>query len=101
MPSKKLTFSLDATTVSTLRRTAERLHKPQSQVVREAIVEYAARADRLGDEERRRLLEEFDRRVPEIPRRPSEQAQAEKAELRVARREGGRGAGAPGPGRTG
>lgn len=90
MPSKKVTFTLDEGTVARLRRMAHRLHKPQSLVVREAIAEYAARADRLGDEDRERLLEQFDRLVPEIPRRPAADALAEAAEIRVARQAGGR-----------
>ncbi len=90
MPSKKVTFTLDESTVSRLRRTARRLHKPQSLVVREAIADYAARADRLGDEECERLLEHFDRLVPEIPRLPAADARAEKEALRAARRAGGR-----------
>ena len=49
-------LTLDDETVETLRRTAERSRKPQSQVVREAIAEYAAREDRLTDAERDRLL---------------------------------------------
>lgn len=53
----KLTFSLDEDTVRTLRRVAEQKRKPQSLVVREAIVEYAAREDRLSDAERTRRLE--------------------------------------------
>lgn len=90
MTSKKVTFTLDEGTVSRLRRTAHRLHKPQSLVVREAIAEYAARADRLGDEEREQLLGHFDRLVPEIPRRPAEDARAEAAEIQATRQAGGR-----------
>jgi len=90
MPSKKATFTLDETTISRLRRTAHRLHKPQSLVVREAIAEYAARADRLGDEERDQLLEQFYRWVPEIPRGSAEDARAEIAEIRATRQGGGR-----------
>ena len=52
----KVTFTVDDETVRTLRATAERLGKPQSLVVREAIAEYAAREDRLTDSERERLL---------------------------------------------
>ena len=43
----RVTFSLDEATVAEIRRTAARLKRPQSQVVREAVAEYAARADRL------------------------------------------------------
>ena len=53
----KLTFSLDDDTVRTLRRVAARTSKPQSLIVREAIVEYAAREERLPEGERTRRLE--------------------------------------------
>jgi hypothetical protein len=52
----KLTFSLDDETVQALRRTARRARKPQSLIVREAVAQYAAREDRLSDEDRERLL---------------------------------------------
>ena len=52
----KVTFSLDDATVRTLRQVATFKRKPQSQVVREAIVEYAAREEKLPDEERERRL---------------------------------------------
>ena len=51
-----VTFSLDDATVERLRRTASRLGRAQSQIVREAVAEYAARADRLSESERRQLL---------------------------------------------
>jgi hypothetical protein len=52
----KLTFSLDDEAVRLLRKAAERAHKPQSMVVREAITQYAAREEMLSDDERKRLL---------------------------------------------
>ena len=52
----KVTFSLDDEAVRLLRRIAERTRKPQSLVIREAIAQYAAREERLSDEERERLL---------------------------------------------
>ena len=48
----KVTFTLDDATVKEIRRTAERLGRPQSQVVREAVAEYAARADQVTERER-------------------------------------------------
>ncbi|PYM82797.1 MAG: hypothetical protein DME13_16920 [Candidatus Rokuibacteriota bacterium] len=66
----RVTFTLDEATVATLRRTAARLHKPQSRVVREAIGEYAARAGKLSEEERARMLKIFDtssRPSPNVP----------------------------------
>ena len=86
----KVTFTLDAATVVQLRQTAERLGRPQSQVVREAVAEYAAATDRLTDTERRRQLEIFDRLVPRLPKRNQRAVDAELRALRAARRGGGR-----------
>lgn len=62
----KLTFSLDAATVATLKRTAARHRKPQSWVVREAVAEYGAKADRLTPDEQKQMLEalEWARTLP-------------------------------------
>jgi len=82
----KVTFTLDDDTIARLRRTAARLAKPQSQVVREAIRDYDARSGKLTDEERRRLLEAFDRLAPAIRGRTAKDARAEIQEIREARR---------------
>ena len=86
----KMTFTFDDDTVATLRRTAARLSKPRSAVVREAIREYSLRADRLSEEERQRLLKIFDTLVPRIPPRPRAEVGAELRAIRRARRRGGR-----------
>jgi len=86
----KVTFSLDDDTVRRLRTAAERLRKPQSQVVREAVAEYADRIGRLSDGERLSLLRTFDRLVPALPSRPAGQVDAEIRRLRADRRRGGR-----------
>jgi hypothetical protein len=86
----KMTFTFDDETVDTLRRTAARLKKPQSVVVREAIQDYATRSDRLSEEERKHLLKVFDRMVARIPRRNQAEADAEIADIRLARKTGGR-----------
>ena len=85
-----MTFTFDELTVETLRQVAARLKKPQSVVVREAIQDYASRADRLSEDERRRLLKVFDRMVARIPNRSQAEADKEIAEVRAARRAGGR-----------
>lgn len=90
MATAKVTFTLDEDTVARLRATAERLAKPKSQVVREAIRDFSERAGRLSERERRRLLEAFDRVVPQIPGRPLRDVERELADLRRARRAGGR-----------
>ena len=86
----KVTFTFDDATVETLRRTASRLKKPQSLIVREAIQDYAMRSDRLSDEERVHALKAFDRLVARIPVRSQDKADAEKRAIRAARRTGGR-----------
>ena len=90
MSTIKRTFTFDVETSEKLDRTAERLDVPKSQVVREAIVEYADRVGRLSEAERRRLLSAFDELVPRIPERPAEEVDRELANLREARRSGGR-----------
>lgn len=91
MASVKMTFSLDETTASCLNLTAERLKLAKSQVVREAILDYAARAGRLSEKERRRMLRAFDDHVSKIPGRPAEEVDQELEEIRRARQGGGRG----------
>ena len=57
----KMTFTLDDATVARLRHSAVRLAKPQSEIVREAIRDYADRVGRLSEQERliRRLRDLF------------------------------------------
>ena len=84
----KVTYSLDDATVRRIRRAAERLGKPQSQVVREAVAAYDARTDRLSEAERLRMLDVLDRwRKEHTPRSP-ESVEAELREIRESRREG-------------
>lgn len=84
----KVTYSLDDATVRRIRRAAERMGKPQSQVVREAVAEYDARTDRLSEAERLRMLDVLDRwRKEHTPRSP-ESVEAELREIRESRREG-------------
>src|SRR5262245_58651017 len=90
MASVKMTFSLDEDTAGRLEQAAERLAKPKSEVVREAIRDYSLRVDRLGEAERMKLLEAFDSLVTRIPRRPAVEVDRELREVREARRGGGR-----------
>jgi predicted transcriptional regulator len=86
----KVTFSLDDGTVREIRRTAERLGTAQSQVVREAVAEYAARADRVSERERLRTLAVLEGLKNDAPSRSGSAVDAELRELRAARRKGGR-----------
>ena len=86
----KVTFTLDAETVERLRRTAARLAKPQSQVVREAVRDYEARSTRLSHEERARMLAVVDRMTAEPPSRTAASVDAELRAIRRSRRQWGR-----------
>ena len=90
MATTKVTFTLDAETISRLRLTAARLARPRSAIVREAIRDFSERVGRLGERERLRTLEAFDRLVPRIPARPLREVEREIAEIRRDRRAGGR-----------
>jgi predicted transcriptional regulator len=86
----KVTFTLDDATVAELRRTAARLKKPQSQVVREAVADYSARTDKLSEKERLHKLAILERLKHMKPTRSQAEVDAEIAEIRTARRTGGR-----------
>jgi hypothetical protein len=86
----KVTFTLDDDTVAELRRTAARLGKPQSLVVREALADYAARADRLSERERLHLLDVLEKLGAAPPTRTARAVDAEIKAVRAARRQGGR-----------
>lgn len=90
MATRKVTFTLDEDTLGRIDRTAARLRTSKSQVVREAIAEYAARAGRLLDAERDRLLAVYDRVTSAIPERPAAEVDREVAAVRQARRRGTR-----------
>ena len=86
----KATFSLDDETMKRIRRAAERLKKPQSHVVREAIADYAARTDRLSERERLDLLRVLDGLAEARPTRTARAVDDELGAIRSARRKGGR-----------
>jgi predicted transcriptional regulator len=86
----KVTFTLDDETVARLRKIAQRTRKAQSFVVREAIAEYAARGERLTEDERTRALKAYDALAPAVGRRAPAEIARELRDLRAARRSGGR-----------
>ena len=85
-----MTFTFDEQTVDTLRRTASRLKKPQSVIVREAIQDYAKRGERLSDEEHRQMLKVLDQMAARRPSRNQSEVDAEIAEIHTTRRSGRR-----------
>ena len=90
MATVKVTFTLDPVTITRLQQAAERLSKPKSEVVREAIHDFHDRIGRLSERERLQMLQVFDEVVPQIPRRPRVETERELREVRRARRAGGR-----------
>jgi predicted transcriptional regulator len=86
----KVTFSLDDETIERIRRAAARLRKPQSHIVREAVADYAAKADRLTERERSHLLGILDDLAAAPPTRATRSVDAEIREIADARRQGGR-----------
>ena len=90
MSMVKVTFTLDDRTVSRLRQAAARANKPQSQVVREAVNDYADRVGRLSEAERVRMLSTLDAIVRRKPTRTAHDVDHELRAVRAARRSGGR-----------
>ena len=72
------------------QRTAERIRKPQSQVVREAVQDYADRVGRLSERERRQMLATIDTIIGRRPTRTAAAVDRELDAIRTARQSGGR-----------
>jgi predicted transcriptional regulator len=88
----KVTFTLDEETIARLNETAERLSKPKSEVVREAIKGYRGTntSDRLSEAERQRMLKAL-REYALLPTvGTAADRDRELREIRAARRSGGR-----------
>ena len=90
MGTVKVTFTLDRATISRLRQASQRLAKPQSQVVREAIHEYHERIGKLTEQERLRMLRVLEEIMARPPSRPQREVEREMRAIRQARRAGGR-----------
>jgi hypothetical protein len=86
----KATFSMDDATMARIRRAADRLKKPQSHVIREAVADYVARTDRLSERERLDLLRVLDDLADARPARTARAVDDELTAIRTARSTGGR-----------
>ena len=89
----KVTFTLDDTAVAELAEAAERKRIPKSQALREAIHDYSVKSkptDRLSDADRTRMLRALDEMMKQPPTRTEKEVDREIAEIRRARRSGGR-----------
>ncbi|HVT04507.1 MAG TPA: ribbon-helix-helix protein, CopG family [Thermoanaerobaculia bacterium] len=87
---RKVTFTLDDQTVRRIDAAASRLNRPKSQIVREAVAEYHAHVGKLSESERLQKLEALDRLLPTVPIRSTKSVHREIADIRLARRAGGR-----------
>lgn len=90
MATTKVTFTLDRISMQRLQDAADRLAMPKSEIVREAIMEFYDRLGKLSDRERSALLRSFDELVPKIAPRSTAAVDRELAEVRQARKAGGR-----------
>lgn len=86
----KVTFTFDQATLRGLNSAAKLLSKPKSQIVREAIQEYHQRIGRLSEAEQQRMLKILDEIAKSPQTRSQAEVDAELAEIRRARRHGGR-----------
>jgi metal-responsive CopG/Arc/MetJ family transcriptional regulator len=90
MATTKVTFTFDQATIARLNSAAERLAKPKSEIVREAIHDYHERIGKLSESERMRMLAALHEIAKRPPSRPQSEVDAELKEIRRARRHGGR-----------
>lgn len=90
MAALKVTFTLDGETIRRLQTASERLARPKSQVIREAVHEYYERIGRLSESERVRMLQVVDEIIARPPTRSARAVDRELKEIRRARRSGGR-----------
>jgi lysophospholipase L1-like esterase len=90
MATIKTTFTFDQATIDRLNQAADRLAKPKSEVVRDAIHDFYERLGKLSERERLHLLQLFDEFVPRIPARPQAEVDDELRSVRLSRRSGGR-----------
>ncbi len=89
--ARKVTFTVDDLTVRRLDDAAERTNKAKSEIVREAIAEYHQRIGKLSEAERLRMLKVLsDIRERPVRRKAAGRVDREIAEIRTARRRGGR-----------
>jgi hypothetical protein len=88
---RKVTFTFDDLTIRKLENAAQKVKKPKSEVVRQAIADYHDRIGRLSESERLRLLKIIDEIAARpVTKRSRKDVDREIAEIRTARRGSGR-----------
>jgi predicted transcriptional regulator len=90
MATRKVTFTLDEDTIENIAAVAAYRKQPKSEVVREAIAHYRRIRGPVSEEERRRRVRIFEEYLATAPKRPQSEIDRELAEIRRARRHGGR-----------
>ncbi|HTU45586.1 MAG TPA: ribbon-helix-helix domain-containing protein [Bryobacteraceae bacterium] len=90
MATTKVTFTLDRVSIQRLQDAADQLAVPKSEIIREAIMDFYDRLGRLSERERAVMLRNFDEMVPKIAPRSNAAVDREIAQIRQARRTGGR-----------
>ena len=83
----RATFSIDESSLLALERSAAALNKSKSEIVREAVIEYDARRDRLSEKERQAKLSVISKLSSLPPDRTEDDVQTELAEIQVQRHE--------------
>lgn len=86
----KITVAVDEATVERLARVAARTGQSKSAVIRAAVRDYEARADRLDEAERLQRLALLRRIAEQPPTRPEAEVTGELAEIRRVRRQSSR-----------
>ncbi len=87
---RKVTFVFDAKALRHLESAVERHKKPKSAVMREAIAEFDLRSDRMSEAERQAKLKALDEYLAQPSTKTRADVDRELAEIRRARRHGGR-----------
>ncbi|HEV8657500.1 MAG TPA: ribbon-helix-helix protein, CopG family [Thermoanaerobaculia bacterium] len=88
---RKVTFTFDDLTIRKLENAAQKVKKPKSEVVRQAIADYHDRIGRLSESERLRLLKIIDEIAARpVTKRSRKDVDREIVEIRTARRGSGR-----------
>ncbi|SRR5579875_1427096 len=90
MATTKVTFTLDQISLQRLQDAADQLSVAKSEIVREAIMEFHDRLGRLSERERAAMLRTFDEMLPRIAPRSTAAVDRELAQVRRARKAGGR-----------
>jgi hypothetical protein len=86
----RITLAIDESTLASVDKAAARLSKPRAEMLRQAIESRYPNTGPISKEERARMLRVLDELMASPPTRPQREVDREIAEIRRARRSGGR-----------